>query len=226
MRNLRNKKNDFLKIFITGAGSGIGKLSAIALARRGYEVFAGVKFEKEKEFFEKIIIQKQLKIHVFICNILNENDRKMISELGVDILVCNAAIGDSGSIAEISVYCATKSALDCFGICLRQEMKLLNKLDKTNIEVCLVEPGAYATGFNAQNNAKKYEWMYTHSYFAKYAEKIRAFEKKMWSFLEQKKLDSAVKLYVKAVTAKHPKARYSCPWWQAMLVQIGRIFGL
>ncbi len=58
---MRNKKNDFLKIFITGAGSGIGKLSAIALARRGYEVFAGVKFEEEKEFFEKIIIQKQLK---------------------------------------------------------------------------------------------------------------------------------------------------------------------
>ena len=106
----------------------------------------------------------------------------------------------------LSPYCATKSALDCFGICLRQEMKLLNRLEGTKIEVCLIEPGAYATGLNA--------------------EKIRTFEKKMWSFLEQKSLNSVVKLYIKAITAKKPKARYSSPWWQAMFVQIGRIFGL
>ena len=105
-------------------------------------------------------------------------------------------------------------------------MKLLNRLEGTNIEVCLIEPEAYASGFNAENNAKKYEWMYTHSYFAKYAENIRTFEKKMWEFLEQKKLNSVVKLYMKAITAKHPKARYSSPWWQAMFVQIGRILGL
>lgn len=126
----------------------------------------------------------------------------------------------------LSPYCATKSALDCFGICLRQEMKLLNRLEGTKIEVCLIEPGAYATGLNAENNAKKYEWMYTNSYFSKYAEKIRTFEKKMWNFLEEKSLNSVVKLYIKAITAKKPKARYSSPWWQAMLVQIGRIFGL
>ena len=34
-------------------------------------------------------------------------------------------------------------------------MKLLNKLEGTDIQVCLVEPGAYATGLNAENNAKK-----------------------------------------------------------------------
>lgn len=44
-------------------------------------------------------------------------------------------------------------------------MKLLNKLEGTDIQVCLIEPGAYATGLNAENNAKKYEWMYTNSYF-------------------------------------------------------------
>lgn len=105
-------------------------------------------------------------------------------------------------------------------------MKLLNKLEGTDIQVCLIEPGAYATGLNAENNAKKYEWMYTNSYFSKYAEKIRSFEKKMWSFLEQKSLNSVVKLYIKAITTKKPRARYSSPWWQAMFVQIGRIFGL
>lgn len=198
MKKLRNKKNDFTKILITGAGSGLGKFASIALARRGFHVLASVKNECEIAFFEKMIILEDLKIDAFCLNILDENHRKMISNLEFDILVCNAAIGDSGSVAEISIdkirkvfntnvfahleciqlaiknmiehkkagriiivsslvgripmpflapYCASKFALDCFGTCLRQEMKLLNKLKGTNIEVCLIEPGAYATRF-------------------------------------------------------------------------------
>lgn len=103
MRNLKNKKNDFLKIFITGGGSGIGKEVAFALFSIGYEVFVGVKYESEIALFQKIIIQNPSKIHVLCCDILKENDRKKISELGIDILVCNAAIGNSGSVAEVSI---------------------------------------------------------------------------------------------------------------------------
>lgn len=103
MRNLKNKKNDFLKIFITGGGSGIGKEVAFALFSMGYEVFVGVKYESEIALFQKIIIQNPSKIHVLCCDILKENDRKKISELGIDILVCNAAIGNSGSVAEVSI---------------------------------------------------------------------------------------------------------------------------
>lgn len=103
MRNLKNKKNDFLKFFITGGGSGIGKEVAFALFSMGYEVFVGVKYESEIALFQKIIIQNPSKIHVLCCDILKENDRKKISELGIDILVCNAAIGNSGSVAEVSI---------------------------------------------------------------------------------------------------------------------------
>lgn len=81
-------------------------------------------------------------------------------------------------------------------------------------------------GFNKENNEKKYEWMYDHSYFSGYVEKIHKIETKVWNFLEQKPYDSIIKMYVKAVKAKHPKSRYSAPWWQTALVQIGRIFGL
>ena len=100
---MKNKKNDFLKIFITGGGSGIGKEVALSLFSMGYEVFVGVKFESEIALFQKIIIQNPSKIHVFCCDILQKNDREKISELGIDILVCNAAIGTSGSVCEISV---------------------------------------------------------------------------------------------------------------------------
>lgn len=66
MRNLKNKKNDFLKIFITGGGSGIGKEVIFALFSIGYEVFVGVKFESEIALFQKIIIQNLSKIHIFL----------------------------------------------------------------------------------------------------------------------------------------------------------------
>lgn len=102
------------KIFITGAGSGLGKEAAIELARRG--------------------------------------------------------------LPFLSPYCASKSALESFGICLNQELKILNKLSNTNITVSLVEPGAYATGFNKEDS--------------------------------------------------NPHFRYYAPWWQAFLVQIGRIIGM
>ena len=81
-------------------------------------------------------------------------------------------------------------------------------------------------GFNKENNEKKYEWMYKNSYFSGYVDFICKWEIRIWNFLEQKPYDSIVKQYVKAVKAKHPKKRYSSPWWQTLLVQIGRIFGM
>lgn len=134
MRNLRNKKNDFLKIFITGGGSGIGKEVAFTLFSMGYEVFVGVKFESEIALFQKIIIQNPSKIHVFCCDILNENDRKKISELGIDILVCNAAIGNSGSVAEISINKIREvfntnvfAHLECIQLAISDMMKRMQK---------------------------------------------------------------------------------------------------
>lgn len=35
------------KIFITGAGSGLGKIAAIELARRGHKVYASVQYESQ-----------------------------------------------------------------------------------------------------------------------------------------------------------------------------------
>lgn len=126
----------------------------------------------------------------------------------------------------LSPYCASKFSLEGFAICLRQEMKILNKLSGTNIQICLIEPGAYATGFNKENNNKKYSWMYNNSYFSNYTELIRKYEIKVWNFLEQKPYKSIVKKYVKSVESTHPKFRYTAPCWQSLFIQLGRILGM
>lgn len=126
----------------------------------------------------------------------------------------------------LSPYCASKFALEGFATCLHQEMKLLKKLSGKTIQVCLIEPGAYATGFNKENNEKKYQWMGTDSYFSPYVNWIQEKEVKVWNFLEQKPYTSIVRRYVKAVESAHPCFRYSAPWWQTMFVQLGRIIGM
>lgn len=150
---MRNKKNDFTKILITGAGSGLGKFASITLAKRGYHVFACVKYEEEIAFFEKMIIKEGLKIEVFCLNILEENNRKMISDFDVDILVCNAAIGDSGSVAEVPIDRIRKvfdtnvfAHLDCIQLAL-ENMIYKKKAGRIIIVSSLFRPYSYAVSF-------------------------------------------------------------------------------
>ncbi|NLC87778.1 MAG: SDR family NAD(P)-dependent oxidoreductase [Clostridiaceae bacterium] len=264
------------KIFITGAGSGIGKEAAICLARRGHTVYASIYYQEQLEQLEEISKKEKINLYPFMLDILNEKDREKILNYDIDVYISNAAIGNSGSVAEVSVdkirqvyetnifsnikciqfalskmikngkgrivilasiagripmpflspYCSSKAALETFGTCLRQEMKILNKLKETNIEIGIIEPGAYATGFNKEMNEKKYNWMYKNSYFLGNVKKIQITEEKIWNFLEQKPYNSIVKQYIRVVEDKSLKHRYSAPWWQVSIVQIGRILGM
>ena len=151
------------KIFITGAGSGLGKEAAIELARRGHTVYATVYYQDQLKPLEEIARSEKI------------------------------------------------------------DLKILNKLSNTDITVSLIEPGAYATGFNKENSEKKYLWM---DNFSPYLDIIHKYEEKMWRFLEQKSFTSIIKKYVSAVEDSNPHFRYYAPWWQAFLVQIGRIIGM
>ncbi len=265
------------KIFITGAGSGLGKEASLQLARRGHIVYASVHYENQIEPLCKIAQNENLKLKVFKLDVLNSNDRELILNYNIDTFINNTAIGDSGSVADIQIeriekvfntnvfanlhmiqlaikkmietnkkgriiilsslvgripmpflspYCSSKFALECFGICLKKEMQLLKKLSGIDIKISLIEPGAYATGFNKENNEKKYEWMNNQSYFSNYVSLIKEKELRIWNFLEQKPYTSIINKYIKAVESKNPKFRYSAPWWQSFSIQFGRILGM
>ncbi len=269
--------NNLKKVFITGAGSGLGKQAAIELARRNHTVYATVQYETELNDLITISQKENLKLQAFKLDILNESERALILNYDIDVFISNSAIGDSGSVADIDIdriknvfetnvfcniqiiqlaisnmikkhsngrivilsslvgripmpflspYCSSKFALEGFGICLKQEMKLLKKLSGKTIEVCLIEPGAYATGFNKENIEKKYTWMNNYSYFSEYEDWLKNIEKNIWNFLEQKPFDTIIKKYIKSVESNHIKFRYTAPWWQSLFVQIGRIFGM
>jgi len=88
-------------ILITGAGSGIGKDTAFALARKGHEVYATTETQTQRDQLQNEVDQKGLNISVFKLDITDPLDREKIKELNLDVLINNAAIGESGSLADI-----------------------------------------------------------------------------------------------------------------------------
>ena len=121
----------------------------------------------------------------------------------------------------LAPYCMTKFALSGGIDAMRQEMKKVTK----NVHVCLIEPGAYHTGFNQDNIAKKYKWMNEQSYFYNQIDDIKAREEKYFDRFEYKSTKTIVKKIVRAAEAEKPKLRYIAPWWQGVGVQLMRIFG-
>jgi short-subunit dehydrogenase len=90
-------------IFITGAGSGIGRDSAIELSLRGHSIIATTETLDQAEKLNKIAFGLGLNIEVIKLDITKEGDRKKIKNYDIDVLVNNAAIGESGSLAEIDI---------------------------------------------------------------------------------------------------------------------------
>src|SRR5690242_13456216 len=91
------------RILITGAGTGIGKATAIALATRGHQVYATTETEKQSLDLKTDLKDSAFELVIFKLNILNESDRLSIKTYDLDVLINNAGIGESGSLAEIDI---------------------------------------------------------------------------------------------------------------------------
>ena len=93
-------------ILITGAGSGLGKGAAIGLAKKNYNVIAAVEIWPQYTSLKREVESMNLKMDIVKLDITSKEEReKVYREYGdrVDILVNNAAIGETGPIAEIPV---------------------------------------------------------------------------------------------------------------------------
>lgn len=90
-------------ILITGAGSGIGKASAIALAKRGHTVIATTETDEQCNSFKAELPTLLLNITVVKVDITIDADRKKAAAFKPDVLINNAGIGESGSLAEIDL---------------------------------------------------------------------------------------------------------------------------
>lgn len=253
-------------ILITGARSGM-IYPVIQRLKRNYHLYVTVHTDSELKSIKRLYKDDK---NIECLKLDITKDLNKIDKLDIDVLVCNGAIAESGSMFEIPIdkvkenfnvnvfsnleliqkvsskmiekgkgrvviissltskmplpflgsYCATKASLSVISRCLYYESMLLD----AKIDIVLVEPGLYRTGFNKLAFDKKYEFMDYDSFFESQIELIRKSENiYLWLF-EKRNLNSIASKIYKAITEENPKYRYSAPLSHNLFSKIVNLF--
>lgn len=88
-------------VFITGAGSGLGKGTALGLAKKGHRVIAPVETAPQVTALREEADAEGVELEVFKLDIKNPQDRAQMEEYDFDIFVANAAINEGGPLGEV-----------------------------------------------------------------------------------------------------------------------------
>ncbi|UTR12810.1 SDR family oxidoreductase [Evansella sp. LMS18] len=90
-------------IFITGAGTGLGKGTALGLAKEGHRVIATVEIFPQVTALREAAEAEGVDIEVFKMDITDPEDQALMHKYDFDIFVANAAINEGGPISEVPV---------------------------------------------------------------------------------------------------------------------------
>jgi short-subunit dehydrogenase len=145
--------------------------------------------------------------------------KKMMHKKQGTIIVVSSIAGRIPT-SFLGPYSMTKFALSGGVAAMRDEIHQV----APDVHISLVEPGAYATGFNQRMFATKYEWMDENSYFWPIIQKLKS-QDEDFKKIEEQTTQGIVKKIVKAVDAHKPHLRYVAPWYQGMYVRLLRILG-
>jgi len=98
-----NGGNDMMTetILITGAGSGLGKLTALTLGKMGKKVIATTETMEQADLLREDAEALRIPLQIEKLDITDENDRKKAWSWDIDILVNNASIKEGGSLVDI-----------------------------------------------------------------------------------------------------------------------------
>ncbi len=89
------------RILITGAATGFGRGTAIALAKRGHTVIAGVQIAPQVTELMKYASDAGVNLKIIVLDINDEGDRQAAWANEVDVLINNAGVMQTGPVAEI-----------------------------------------------------------------------------------------------------------------------------
>jgi len=129
--NLKNKY-----ALVTGAGKGLGRACAIALAEAGCNLIIVSRTKKDLDGLSKIIKKLKVKCKSYACDVTNYNEIKTIinKQTRIDILVNNAGINIPEHFTKVKTknmeYLVKVNTIATFNIaqlCAIKMMKLKNR---------------------------------------------------------------------------------------------------
>ncbi len=89
------------RILVTGAATGFGRGTALALAKRGHTVIAGVQIAPQVTELMKTAAEAGVQMKIQVLDITDEGDRQAAFANEVDVLINNAGVMQTGPVAEI-----------------------------------------------------------------------------------------------------------------------------
>lgn len=189
----REKIKDIdLDILVLNGAIGIGGSIAemdISLVRHNFEVNVFSNFEL---------------VQLFVGDMIRKDKGKIIFMSSLATLYPVPFIGS---------YAATKASISRLAFTLKKELDLI----KSKVQIVVIEPGFYHTGFNQVMFQNKYSWMDTDSYFQSCLDLIHQKENFIQHYVEKKNLNSIRKKILKAITSSHPDLIYRSPILQVIL---------
>ena len=188
-----------IDILVNNAAVGYGGSIAeipMSKVRKNFEVNVFSYFEVEQ---------------IILKNMIKRNSGKIINIASIAGIIPMCFLGS---------YCATKASIIKMTECLRKELKLID----SKIDICLIEPGLYHTGFNQVMLDNKYKWMDINSYFSYCIDYIKTKENFLFRTFEKYELKSIVRKIVKAIKTNHPDFIYRAPFSQVLIAKGYQIF--
>lgn len=177
-----------------GYGGSISEID-INLVRQNFEVNVFSNFEV---------------VQILIDNMIRKNSGKIIF---MSSLAARMPIPFLGS------YASTKASISRLASTLRCELKYIN----SNVQVSVIEPGFYYTGFNQVMFQNKYDWMEFDSYFSNCIDLIKKREAFIEKYIEKRNLESIESKIVCAIKSRESKFIYRVPFEQAFIAKCYQI---
>lgn len=165
---------------------------------------------KVKEIYEVNVFATLSLIQIVLKQMIRKKQGKII---------IMSSLAGIYPISFIGGYSSSKASLIKIAETLKKELELLD----VNIDVCLIEPGFYDTGFNQVMFENKYSMMNIDSYFKKEIDILRTRENFIHLFIERKNLDSIVCQIIAAVESSSHFI-YRSPWIQVLFVKLYSLF--
>jgi short-subunit dehydrogenase len=135
---------------------------------------------------------------------------KMVERNKGRIIMISSMLGEM-PFPWLGIYSSTKAALTNISMALEQELKEV----KSNVDVVIIEPGFYRTGFNEVMMDNKYD--NENSIFKEFRRTIYDNEQFKVNLLTSDELKSIVDKIVKAVEDDKPNLKYKAPLSHATL---------